>query len=231
MDDVTDLLQPPLIQLGGGVTGALELFPAVWRAAEELVSPLPRVRRQALVKLDEMDAPRLLPLVAYLVATRLEDPNLEIRREAVRITSSLLAKDHRDRPAVEGVRQAAISYLSQMRTRPVYGLLQVAQAAPGSAKEVARLLNACPYAGRQLMDLLADRKKPLAIRREAANFIGLVGYLEAAPALERLEARLTARLSGQQAMPFAPLDPGSAAASEMDLLPGVRRALLMLQAA
>jgi hypothetical protein len=112
----------------------------------------------------------------------------------------------------------------------LYGLLQVSQAFPDSSNEVARLLNACPYAGRQMADILSDRKIPLPIRQAAAHFIGVVGYLEAAPILERLEARLTARLNGQQSMPFASTEVG-AAGNESELLPGIRLALLMLKEA
>lgn len=228
MDEFSvDIIQPVLIPAEGEATGTLELFPAVWSTAEALVAPSARQRMQALMEIKRMGASRLLPLVAYLVATRLSDPNLEIRKEAVCIASSLLDKDEQGYPASEGVRQAVISFVSQMRTRPIYGLLQVIQDAPEMAVDVARLLNMSPYAGRHLMDLLADRKTPLGLRQRAADLIGQVGYLEAAPALERLEARLTARTSGQQAMPFAPVDSGS----EIDLLPAVRRALLLLRVA
>jgi hypothetical protein len=57
-------------------------------------------------------------------------------------------------------------------------------------------------------------------------FIGTVGYLEAIPALERLAARLEARLSGQQAMTFAP----PSQSEENELLPIVRSVLHLLQA-
>ena len=222
-----EVIQPVLIPPAEDATGALELFPAVWTAAEALISPLARLRLQALAQLKQMEAPRLLPLVAYLVATRLADSNLEMRKEAVRICGSLLEVDDQGLPAPEGVRQAVMSFISQMRTRPIFGLLQVLQDAPELGMDVARLLNTCPYAGRHLMDLLADRKTPLGLRQRAADLIGQVGYLEAAPALERLETRLAARSIGQQTMPFAPVD----SASEADLLPAVRRALLLLRAA
>lgn len=222
-----DVIQPVLIPPEGDATGALELFPAVWSAAEALVSPIVRQRQQALDQLKDMGAPRLLPLVAYLVATRLTDPNLAVRKEAVNITSSLLELDAQGQTVSESVRQSVIGFIAQMRTRSIYGLLQVLEDAPEMAAKVARLLNACPYAGRHLMDVLAERKTPLVLRQKAANLIGEVGYLEAAPALERLEMRLSARLEGQQTMPFAPSDN----AGEAILLPAVRRALLLLRAA
>ena len=222
-----EVMQPTLIPPEGGTTGALELFPAVWSAAEALISLQVRQRLEGLAELQRLGAPRLLPLVAYLVATRLADPSLELRKKALVLCTSLLERDAEGQLAPEGVRQAVINYVSQMRTRPIYGLLQVVDHAPELLEHLARLFNTSPYAGRHLMDLLADRKTPLGLRQKAADLIGQVGYLEAATALERLELRLSARSSGQQSMPFAPAD----SASEADLLPAVRRALLLLRAA
>jgi hypothetical protein len=222
-----EVIQPTLIPPEGGTTGALELFPAVWSAAEALVSSQVRLRLEGLAELQRLGAPRLLPLVAYLVTTRLSDPSLELRQKALVLCASLLERDAEGQLAPEGVRQAVIQTVSQMRTRPIYGLLQAVENAPELVGNLARLLNASPYAGRHLMDLLADRKTPLGLRQKAADLIGQVGYLEAAPALERLELRLMARSNGQQSMPFAPAD----TASEAELLPAVRRALLLLRAA
>jgi hypothetical protein len=87
------------------------------------------------------------------------------------------------------------------------------------------LLNACPYAGNQLADILSSRKVPLEIRRYAVRMIGLVGYLDAIPALERQLARLETRLHGQQSLAFAPVDMVEDAA----LIPDIRRALAFLQ--
>jgi hypothetical protein len=92
--------------------------------------------------------------------------------------------------------------------------------------DVAQLLNACPYAGNHLADILADRSKTLNIRKQAAHYIGRVGYLAAVPALERLQTRLESRLSGQQAMPFAP----PMGTDEVELLPFVRETLAVLRA-
>jgi len=138
----------------------------------------------------------------------------------------LLLPDLEGRPTPEPVRRYLVAALSQMRTRSIYALLEVAYDGPDTAASVARLLNVCPYAGKHLVEILNERKLPLTIRRAAVDFIGSVGYLEAIPALERLATRLEARLGGQQSMPFAP----PAVQDETDLLPVVQAALVMLKA-
>jgi hypothetical protein len=115
--------------------------------------------------------------------------------------------------------------LAQMRTRPIFALLQVCVADPITCEQVAALLKACPYAGGTLSNILGDRKLPVAIREAAAGMIGAVGYLDALPALERLEVRLEARQNGQQLMPFAP----EGRFDEASLLPAVRAVLLKLR--
>ncbi|HEX9028950.1 MAG TPA: hypothetical protein VF823_07240 [Anaerolineales bacterium] len=220
------LSQPPLFELGEPSAETLELFPAVWAAAELLVSPEAPRRRSGLERLAELKAARVSPLVAYLLATRLLDPELELRGRVVRLLDTVLSADDQGRLAHPAVRQALTGWLVTMRTRPIYALLQVAESDPSLDGPVTNLLNACPFAGSQLASLLAERKTPLSIRRQAARFIAMVGYLEAVPTLERLETRLASRQEGQQAMPFLPPDP----TDEVALLPAVQAALNSLRA-
>lgn len=221
-----NLWQPPLFELGEPTAAALELFPAVWGAAELLASPEAAARRVGLERLAELKAARLSPLVAYLLATRLLEPDLELRGMVARLLDSALSADEQGRLAHPAVREALTAWLAAMRTRPIYALLQVAESDPTLDGPVTSLLNACPFAGVQLSALLAERKTPIAIRRQAACFIARVGYLDAVPALERLAARLETRLEGQQSMPFISPDP----ADELALLPAVQSALNQLRA-
>jgi hypothetical protein len=91
---------------------------------------------------------------------------------------------------------------------------------------VSRLINACSYANNQLIEIVNDRKKPLEIRQQAIRIIGVVGYIDAIPSLDRLSARLEARMNGQRAMPFAP----PSEKTEVDLLNATREALAALRA-
>ena len=56
-------------------------------------------------QLVELNAPRLSPLVAYLAATRLSDPDLEMRHQVVLVLGELLTVDKEGRMADEMVRQ------------------------------------------------------------------------------------------------------------------------------
>jgi hypothetical protein len=219
-------IQPGLWQSFDTSTGMLELFPEAWNAAEALCGPDARLRRQALARLDELGAARLSPLVVYLVAGRLTDPDLGVRCQAVRIAGDLLAQDKQGNLIPEPVRRYLVWTLSQMRMRSVFHLLEVAKEEPESTPQITRLLNACPYAGRHLADIALDRTFPLAERKQAVLFIGAVGYLDAIPPLERLASRLAARLKGQQTMSFAPPAQGD----EDDLLPIVQSVLHLLHA-
>lgn len=220
------IMQPTLFELGEVASGAVEFFPAVWCAVESLMSPDLLARQQGLIQLIELRAARFSPLIVAILASRLTEPDLDLRRKIACILGDILTVDNSGRTAPELVRQFLVHSLGQMRQRPIYSLLEVSVSDPQAQATIARLLNACPYAGRHLADILSDRKMPLIVRREAAHFIGLVGYLDAIPTLERMEARLDARVSGQQSMPFAP--PGQP--DEADLLPEIRAALLNLRA-
>jgi len=229
LDSITlDVLQPPLFEFGEATPGALELFPAVWSAAEELVSPDLASRLRGLARLEEIGAARFSPLVAYLLFTRLGDSDAELRRQVMVLLSALLVPDERGFAAPEPVRRFVTAALGQMRTRSIFGMLEVLAADPRVEGDLARLLNACPHAGHHLMDILSERKNPLAVRYAAARMLGRVGYLDAIPALERLAVRLETRRSGQQAMPFAALP--ASGADEVDLLPAIHEALARLNA-
>lgn len=220
------ITQPVLFQLLEASIGSVELFPSVWAAAERLADPEAKTRQEALRQLVDLNAPRLSPLVAYLVATRLADPDMEMRHQVVLVLGELLTVDQEGRLADELVRQYVTTYLSQMRTRLVFSLLQVAERYQDADANIARLFNACPFAGEHLVEILADRTSAVSIRKKAIFFVGLVGYLDAIPALERLVARLEARQNGQQAMSFA----STQSPGEGELLPELHQALASLRA-
>lgn len=219
------LPQPPLFVLEES-TGRVELFPAVWSALEDLTMPEAKMRREALDRLLELNAPRFSPIAAYVLVTRLTDPDLELRARIVQALGEALLPDAEGHPAPEEVRDHLVYHLSQARTRQVFALLQVAEKFPAVLAHAARLLDACPYAGKQLLDILSDHKAPLEIRIQAATLIGQVGYLDALPALERLSSRLEARQAGQSAMPFLP----PASSVETALLPAIQAAIARLRA-
>jgi hypothetical protein len=219
------LHQPALFENFSEAHGAVELFPTVWGAVEEVAAPEVSLRHSALSRLEEMNAPRLLPLAAYMIATRLADPDLNFRIRVVKTLGTVLMPDVDGNQAQAAVLRYLTHYLSQMRTRIVYALLEVAAEDPSIVPDAARLLNTCPHAGGLMGEILTNRNIPLKIRKEAAFFMGEVGFLDTIPVLERLETRLASRLNGQQSMPFASVTDSE----ENELLPVVQRALSYLQ--
>jgi hypothetical protein len=220
-----NMRQATLFGFSDTSNGIVDLFPALWSAAEELTSPELDIRRAALERLAAMNAPRLSPLVAYLVASRILETDLSLRKRVVQVLSEILAPDKNGQPAPETVLRHLSAYLAQMRRRSMVALLQVAALDPGLAAMASRLFNVCPYGGSQLAEIASDRKAPLEIRRQAVLMIGLVGYLDALPTLERLGTRLSVRLSGQQSMPFAL----SSGPDESELLPVVQNTISVLR--
>ncbi|HEC60859.1 MAG TPA: hypothetical protein ENI27_01240 [bacterium] len=197
--------QLTFFDIGESSPGVVELFPAVWSSAEALTTPDAVTCLRALDRLEEMDAARLSPLVAYLMATRLADPNIELRTRVVQILGDLLTPNQKDKRAPDAICNHLTASLSQLRTREVFALLQVIVHNPTTKKQVARLLNSSPFAGTHLVEILASSKVLLTIRKQAARIIGLVGYVDAIPALERIANRLESRINGQQVMSFIPM--------------------------
>ncbi len=222
---LSDLAQPPLFEFNGDTTtGALELFPMVWNALEALTSPDVVQRNQALDNLLEIQAPRLSPLVAYILVTRLQDTDIHFRARVIKVLADVLSPDEKGNPAPEEVRQKLLYHLPQIRRRTIYAILQVCVDNLARRADVSVLLNACPYAGNALADILGDRKTDLAIRKEAAYFIADVGFLDAVPELERIRGRLETRQNGQRSMAFLPPSLGD----EAELLPDITKALQVL---
>jgi hypothetical protein len=220
------ILQLPLFDYGESITNIVELFPAVWKATESLTSPDPVKRQRGIDELLELGAQRVSPLVAYMVATCISDPDINIRRRVTYILADLITSGANGKHIPDDVRMIVTNYLHNMRESTVYGLLEVAVADKDAEKSIFHILNACPYAGRYLGEILTEWKNPVPIRYKAIYFIGLVGYLEALPILERMLNRLEARQIGQYAMVFAP----PSTKSDDELLPGLRIAINQLNA-
>jgi hypothetical protein len=127
--------------------------------------------------------------------------------------------------APEAVTIQLVNYLSDMRTRQIFGLTQILVTNPELAPQVIRIISVCLFAGNHLIEMASSRKISLEVRRKAIWLISQVGYLEAIPALERLQIRMETRITGQQSMPFAP----PIGVDDSDLLPDVKAALLILR--
>jgi len=220
-----NLSQLMLFDFADTATGAVEFFPEVWNATQGITSPDLAVRRESLDRLIVLDAARLSPLVAYVVATRIFEPDLELRRRAVDILGKIFLPNETGKLTPPTVRMHLGAYCLQMEQRGILQLLEVAEAFPETESKIAALLNNCSQSGMILAEMMSDRRVPLPMRRQAINFIGRVGFLDAISALEKLEERLESRINGQKSMPFAP--PSSS--EENSLLPIVQATLTLLR--
>lgn len=220
-----NLTQPTLFNFTQTTRGAVELFPEVWGAMEDLIDPKPSRRHAALDRLLRLNAPRLSSLVAYLLATRITDPDLTVRVRIIRVIGDIYTPDDRGHSVSDSVKSALSSYLAQIDSGAVFCIIEASNFDPSIFSHVSRIINYCPNAAIHLGDILVNRSASLEERRQAAELIGRVGFLEALPTLERLHSRLVARLKGQQSMPFAP----PPTPDEAELLPVVEKALGLLQ--
>ena len=217
--------QPRLFKPGKTSSRVAELFPEIWSAAEDLSNPNHVKRRRAIALLEQSGAARISPLIGYLVATRLIDPDLEVRSYVVHILGEVLFIDEEGgRTAPEVINHLSF-YLANMRTRHVYSAIQVLVERIDLAPHVIRILSISPFAGNHLIEVANLRKIGMEIRKQAIWLIGQIGYLDAIPSLERLQLRMESRLNGQQAMPFAP----PSGIDDTDLLPAVRSSLAILR--
>jgi hypothetical protein len=185
-------------------SGEAELFPALWQVLEALVSADAEQRGSALEALQASKAVRLSGLVAYLISTRITEPNLALRGTVLELLNEALTPDEHERMPAEEVRAALRGNLSNLGQERVLALLEIAQYRTDVKAMIARVLNQCSTAGEALTEILNDRYQPLAVREQAALFIGEVGYTDAQHSIERLVNRLESRQGNQQSMAFAP---------------------------
>lgn len=224
--DTIPKIQLPLFIYGEPSENILEVLPAVWNAAESLAAPDPTTRNQAINAILELGVQRVSPLIAYLLVTRLDDPEISIRRRVIYVLGDLLMDETSRKDAPDNVRKTIIHALQRLNEDTAYGLLEVAVIDPKIEKFLFQLFNNCSTAGKYLGEILSQRKHSLPIRQKAIYFVGQVGYTEVLPVLERLYNRLEARQNDQYSMSFAP----SAVDHDENILPILRIAIDRLTA-
>ncbi len=201
MDDdpiATVTLQPEALMTIEEAEGSnIDQTTRVWGAAEALTSPDLETRHTGLKQLVEQDAVRHQPLVAYLLLSRLTEPDIALRAQIVEALAEVIIPDGHGDPVAAPSYPTLTMELMGMRTRQIYALLQVVDFDTLNEPKVAGLLDYCSYAGSHLAHILSSRTLPLSLRKQAAYFIGRMGYLDALPVLERLASRLEARCNGR----------------------------------
>jgi hypothetical protein len=210
--------------VGANVGGnTVEKTSVVWGAAEALTSPDLETRQAGLEELVSQDAVRQHPLVAYLLISKLVEPDIALRAHIVDALSDVVIPNGHGEPALAPSYNTLATHLTGMRTRQIYALLQVVDYDKSNEDKVIGLLDHCSFAGGHLSCILATRTVPVHMRKWAAYFIGQMGYLDAMPILERLAARLETRQNGRSEL-------GGMDEDEADLLSSIRSALELLRA-
>lgn len=169
----------------------------VLAALEAFVGPEIQTRTQGLEKLLSMDAHRRSPLVAAIMARQIDEPDIHLRSKIVEALATVLRSAADGSRPPDHVRHWLRHILGQMRQREIFALLQTIASAPEGIESVCSVLDACSFSGEALVRLLANRKVDVNIRIAAAEAIGRIGFLDAGPALHRVQERLLNRKAGQ----------------------------------
>lgn len=224
-DSITTVnLQPdPLTTFDRAEGDNTEKTHVVWGAAEALTSPDLETRHLGLKRLVERDAVRHHPLVAFLLLSCLTEPDIALRAQIVDALADVVIPNGHGDPAHAPSFSSLTAHLAGMRTRQIFALLQVVDFDKSNENRVAGLLDYCSFAGGHLAAILSTRSLPLSLRKQAAYFIGRMGYLDALPILERMAAKLESRRNGTGEL-------GRNEEDEVALLAMVRNSLEKLRA-
>jgi|Deesub1362A_J573_1020465.scaffolds.fasta_scaffold02290_3 hypothetical protein len=196
-------------------------------ALQDLVAPELERRVTAVERLLGEDAHRRSPLAATMLAHRVHEPALRLRKRILSALGEVIRP-----PAGSGlpppvVRRCVQSVLAELGEREVEALLEAAGDSEQIFSVVCWIMDQCSSAGDILIKIAEDRTQPLPMRILAIDAVGRIGYLEALPRFQRLEKRLLGKATGQLRMTFAPRRSGEAKV----LLPVLQRALESLREA
>ncbi len=182
-----------------------------WTAGEMFVSPHVEERRRGFAILCGSEAARASSLTPHLLATRVDEPDLTLRALIVNVLGDyfeIRGRGHRYPPEVRG---AVAGELRRLERRPMLALVELLAAnREGKVslrpESLRRMCERIPNASAWLTSIAGYRGVPVNLRKAAIDLIGLVGFVDSAPALQGLLLRLEGRRAGQQAMLFAPSD-------------------------
>lgn len=162
----------------------------VWITLENLISHDPDLREKGLDDLVSLEGFQDQPLVVYVLATRLLDPDLEIRFHAVQVLGKLLDFDTPGARLPDNSLETLTAFTTQMDRGQLVKLLEVSVEYLAAEEPIAEILKLCSYAGKALGGILNDRKLTVEIRQQALYFCGEVGFLTATTAIKNLIQRI-----------------------------------------
>ncbi len=171
----------------------------LWKAARLLTSPDEDLRDRALDELKQVEGYLESPLIAYILVTRLNEPNLELRYRIVRFMGDLLDLDSEGPRFSDPVLKEIHFHLTQLNQQAWSLLLEVSSHYFSAEEAVSRILKMSSYAGDELSGIVNDRKQPVRIRQQAVYYCGQIGFLASREVLENLVRRVEkARDSSQR---------------------------------
>lgn len=174
----------------------------IWLASEMLASPRSVEREEALDYLVEQGAPAKSPLIAYLLATRLSDPDLEVRCHIVKALGAVLIGAEQGEQLPDQVLRQLQSFLAHLNKEQILDLLEVSEQYLSAEESLIAIFKLCSYAGNVLSGIVNDRKISLEIRQKAIYFCGEVGFLETITTLQVLVMRIEKRNQLQSRSPL-----------------------------
>jgi len=161
-----------------------------WLTLENLIAPDPALRESALEELAELEGCQEQPLIVYLLATRLLDPELEIRFYAARILGDWVDFDCPSQALSEKTLNILTGFTNQLDQSQLVKLLEVSAAYLAAEEAVGNILKMCSYAGKALSGIVNDRTIPVEIRQQAIFYCGEVGFLNTVIAIKNLIQRV-----------------------------------------
>ena len=161
-----------------------------WTTLEKLIAPEPDLRERGLDDLVSQEGFQESPLMIYILATRLSDPDLEVRFHAIQIMGKLLRFDKPDEGLPEQSFRTVTEFTTQMDKGQLIKLLEVSARYLSAEEALVNILKLCSYAGDVLDGIVNDRKQPVEIRQQAIHYCGEVGFLSTEATIANLIQRI-----------------------------------------
>ena len=161
-----------------------------WINLENLIATDPNLREKGLEDLESLEGFQDHPLMIYILATRLVDPELEIRFHAVQLLGKLLNYDQPEQALPEQSFRTLIEYTTQLDKGQLIKILEVSAAYLSAEEAITSILKLCSYAGKVLGGIVNDRKLPVEIRQQAIHYCGEVGFLNTGTVIRNLIQRI-----------------------------------------
>jgi len=162
----------------------------LWETAEGLVSTDSYLRESALTQLEEIEGFYRSPLIAYLLVSRISEPELEIRFHFIQLLGSLVDYDSPGQQLTDKALCIAKGALDQMDKFQLIRLLEVSDSYLAAESAIKSILKLSSYAGSVLSGIVNDWKLPISIRQQAVFYCGEGGYLNSRPTLQNLIQRV-----------------------------------------